>query len=222
MRLNRFNLRRNTHYACRFNNMRSCLIFISTVPTIMDYLLISTRLLSLLEMSMVDLVAFWSNTLKQFFARIRTEIAPSIGDSSGTLNPIRAQSLLRGIFGGENCAFSAMLSTPDIVIRSSGPSVCLSVCLVACLCPEHNSKNEWSQSVHTWYKEWPWDIIPSDVVLSVKGQRSRLWSGLGLIAIRREFDLYQWHSVSSSFKVLKSVGVYGRGGVSVLSSGKAS
>ena len=129
MRLNRFNLRRNTHYACRFNNMRSCLIFISTVPTIMDYLLISTRLLSLLEMSMVDLVAFWSNTLKQFFARIRTEIAPSIGDSSGTLNPIRAQSLLRGIFGGENCAFSAMLSTPDIVIRSSGPSVCLSVWL---------------------------------------------------------------------------------------------
>jgi len=36
----------------------------------------------------------------------------------------------------------------------SSQSVCLYVCG-----PQHNSENEWSQSVQTWCREWPWDIL---------------------------------------------------------------
>jgi len=35
-------------------------------------------------------------------------------------------------------------------VGCSAPSVCLYVCL------QHNSKNEWSQSIQTLYRGWPW------------------------------------------------------------------
>ena len=34
-------------------------------------------------------------------------------------------------------------------------SVCLFVCLSVCSV----TQNKWSQSVQTWYREWPWDIL---------------------------------------------------------------
>jgi len=39
-------------------------------------------------------------------------------------------------------------------VARSVPSVCLSLCFSAA-----QLKNEWSQSVQTWYRKWPWDIL---------------------------------------------------------------
>jgi len=61
--------------------------------------------------------------------------------------------------------------------------------LFICLSPAAYLKNERSQSVQTWYMEWPWDILQVVYGFGLIGQRSRL--GLGLTAIRRGFELYE-------------------------------
>jgi len=47
--------------------------------------------------------------------------------------------------------------------------VTLFVCLF--VCPQH--KNIWSQSVQTWYREWPWDTLEVILFLGFIDQRSR-------------------------------------------------
>ena len=70
-----------------------------------------------------------------------------------------------------------LLPTPTRLCRStwverSRPSVCLFVCLFV----RSITKNEWSQSVQTWYREPSWDTL--EVVLfsdsEVKGQGHRV------------------------------------------------
>jgi len=64
-----------------------------------------------------------------------------------------------------------------------------SVCLFVCLSAAYKLKNEWSQSVQTWYREWPWDILEVMWFWSWKvSRRSRL--GLGLTAIWRLSSYY--------------------------------
>jgi len=46
---------------------------------------------------------------------------------------------------------SLLTLTIDAGVKRSSASVCASVCL--------SVKNEWSQSVQTWCREWPWDIL---------------------------------------------------------------
>ena len=70
--------------------------------------------------------------------------------------------------------------TPTLLVSDRGvecpsPSVCLLVCLSVCLfvCPQHNSKMNDS-------KVFKLGIPRNDMVLGLKGQRSRLELGLGL------------------------------------------
>ena len=87
----------------------------------------------------------------------------------------------------ENASYYPRRLRRSALVGFSSPSVCLSVCLIVCLSAAE-LKNEWSQSVQSWYREWPW-VSYKWHGFGLKGQRSTL--GLQLTAVRRGFELYE-------------------------------
>jgi len=67
-------------------------------------------------------------------------------------------------------------STVVAFLFSRGSTTFIGVSLCVCVCAFVRSitqKNEWSQSLQTWYREWPRNILQAIWFWRLKGQRSR-------------------------------------------------
>jgi len=95
---------------------------------------------------------------------------PSAHLSASQCLTLAPQSSLLSAFVCVQCTCCPRRLCRSASVKFSSPFVCLFVC------PQHNSKNEWSQTVQTWYREWSWDTL--EVVLfwgsKVKGQGHRV------------------------------------------------
>ena len=114
------------------------------------------------------------------------------------------------------------MPTSSVGVGRMFGSVCLFVCLSVGFTATH-LKTEWSQSVQTWYREWPWNILEAMWFWSwkYKGQGHRVSYNFFSFfhtndyytyifwlttAIQRGFELYEYLLVSykSGSKVMRT------------------